>query len=436
MHDININKRLIDFIDASPSAYHAVENVRRELEAAGYTEFFEGDDWSALAVPGKYYVRRNGSSIIALRLPKRDFRGYMIMAAHSDSPSFKIKWNAEVKAAGMYSLLNVEKYGGMLCSTWLDRPLSVAGRAIVAEDGRMTARLVDIDRELALIPNVAIHMDRSANEGKSYNANVDMLPLIGGAELKKGFKSLIAESLNVAEDALLAGDLMLYPRARGCIWGAEEEYLSSARLDDLQCVYGCLEGLLAAEDSESAAVLSVFDNEEVGSGTKQGADSSFLEDVLYRAAAALGRSEAQYRALLSNSFMVSADNAHAVHPNHPEYADRNDRPEMNKGIVIKHNANQRYTTDAVSAAAFESVCRRAGVPVQSFTNRGDIAGGSTLGHISTAHVSVNSVDIGLAQLAMHSAYETAGARDTEYLAAAAREFFGSSFTQRGEVTEI
>lgn len=300
----------------------------------------------------------------------------------------------------------------------------------------MVSRLVNVDRDLAVIPNVAIHMDRSANDGKSYNANVDMLPLIGSAELKTGFKAIVAQSLGIAEDALLAGDLILYPRERGCVWGAENEFVSSARLDDLQCVYGCLRGLLDAADGESAAVLSVFDNEEVGSGTKQGADSSFLEDVLCRVSAALGRSDVQYRALLTNSFMVSADNAHAVHPNHPEYADRNDRPEMNKGIVIKHNANQRYTTDAVSAAAFEAVCRRAEVPVQSFTNRADIAGGSTLGHISAAHVSINTVDVGLAQLAMHSAYETAGAKDTEYLAAAAREFFGSSFTQRGEITEI
>ena len=235
----DINKQLIDFISASPSAYHTVENVRRELDAAGYTELFEGDEWS-VAAPGKYYVRRNGSSIIALRLPKPDFRGFMVMAAHSDSPSFKIKWNSDVKAAGMYTMLNVEKYGGMLCSTWLDRPLSVAGRAIVAEGGRMVSRLVNVDRDLAVIPNVAIHMDRSANDGKSYNANVDMLPLIGSAELKTGFKAIVAQSLGVAEDALLAGDLILYPRERGCVWGAENEFVSSARLDDLQCVYGCL----------------------------------------------------------------------------------------------------------------------------------------------------------------------------------------------------
>ena len=418
----DINKQLIDFISASPSAYHTVENVRRELDAAGYTELFEGDDWSVTA-PGKYYVRRNGSSIIALRLPKPDFRGFMVMAAHSDSPSFKIKWNSDVKAAGMYTMLNVEKYGGMLCSTWLDRPLSVAGRAIVAEGGRMVSRLVNVDRDLAVIPNVAIHMDRSANDGKSYNANVDMLPLIGSAELKTGFKAIVAQSLGVAEDALLAGDLILYPRERGCVWGAENEFVSSARLDDLQCVYGCLRGLLDAADGESAAVLSVFDNEEVGSGTKQGADSSFLEDVLCRVSAALGRSDVQYRALLTNSFMVSADNAHAIHPNHPELSDRDNAPRLNGGIVLKFSAPRRYATDGGSAAAFRALCRRADVPVQTMANRSDLPGGSTLGSIAGTLVPVSAVDIGLAQLAMHAAVEVMGAEDYPRLIAAMRQFY-------------
>ena len=420
----DINKQLIDFISASPSAYHTVENVRRELDAAGYTELFEGDDWSVTA-PGKYYVRRNGSSIIALRLPKPDFRGFMVMAAHSDSPSFKIKWNSDVKAAGMYTMLNVEKYGGMLCSTWLDRPLSVAGRAIVAEGGRMVSRLVNVDRDLAVIPNVAIHMDRSANDGKSYNANVDMLPLIGSAELKTGFKAIVAQSLGIAEDALLAGDLILYPRERGCVWGAENEFVSSARLDDLQCVYGCLRGLLDAADGESAAVLSVFDNEEVGSGTKQGADSSFLEDVLCRVSAALGRSDVQYRALLTNSFMVSADNAHAVHPNHPELYDEGNRIMLNRGLAVKEAANQKYCTDAFSRAVFCAICRDAGVPLQRFANRSDMPGGSTLGNLSNMQVSMHAVDVGLPQLAMHSSYETAGVADVALGAAALEAFYNA-----------
>ena len=225
-------------------------------------------------------------------------------------------------------------------------------------------------------------------------------------------------------------------RRPGTVWGAEEEFVSSPRLDDLQCVFACLEGLLAAKGGESGAVLAVFDNEEVGSGTKQGADSSFLEDVLYRVCEALGKSPAEYRAALANSFMVSADNAHAVHPNHPEFADRNDRPRINGGIVIKYNANQRYTTDSVSAAVFGEICKAAGVPVQRFTNRADMPGGSTLGNISSAHVSIDTVDIGLPQLAMHSAYETAGVKDTEYLIRAAAEFYSRSFRRTAEEIEI
>ena len=430
-----INQELLDFIAASPSPYHAVEQIRTRLESAGYTELSEAEEWK-LSLPGKYYVRRNSSSLIALRLPGADFPGFMIMAGHSDSPSFKIKENAPVKSAGMYTQLNVEKYGGMLCSSWLDRPLSAAGRVAVREEGRIVTKLVNIDRDLLLIPNVAIHMDRGANDGKSFNPNVDMLPVLGSAELQRGFDTLAAEAAGVKEKDLLSKDLCLYPRTPGTVWGAEEEFVSSPRLDDLQCVFACLEGLLAAREGDSAAVLSVFDNEEVGSGTKQGADSSFLEDVLYRVCEALGKTPAAYRAALASSFMVSADNAHAVHPNHPEFADRNDRPQIKGGIVVKYNANQRYTTDSVSAAVFGEICKAAGVPVQRFTNRADMPGGSTLGNISSAHVSIDTVDIGLPQLAMHSAYETAGVKDTEYLIRAAAEFFSRSFRRTAGGIEI
>ena len=430
-----VNRELLSFISASPTAYHAVEQLKLRLDKAGYTELREEEDWS-LRCPGRYFVCRNGSSLTAFRLPGEAFPGFLIMAAHSDSPSFRIKENAEVKTAGAYTQLNVEKYGGMLCAPWTDRPLSVAGRVVVREEGRLVTKLVNIDRDLLMIPNVAIHMDREANEGKSYQAHVDMLPLLGGVELSKGLDALVAEAVGVAPEDLVSRELSLYPRTPGTVWGAEEEYVSSPRLDDLQCVYGCLEGFLQAREGVNAPVLCVFDNEEVGSGTRQGADSSFLEDVLYRVCEALGRTPAQYRAALAQSFLVSADNAHAVHPNHPEYADRNDRPQCNGGVVIKYNANQRYTTDAVSAAVFGEICRRAGVPVQRFTNRADKPGGSTLGHISTSHVSVSSVDIGLAQLAMHSAYETAGVKDTEYLIRAAAAFYGCPYRVSGGRIEI
>ena len=421
----NWNEELLSFIAASPTAFHACRNLAERLAGEGYTELREQDEWE-LQPGGRYFVRRNGSALIAFRIPKGGVKGFLMMAAHADSPSFKIKEHAAVPTAGMYTRLNVEKYGGMLCASWMDRPLSVAGRAAVRQDGRIVMKLVNIQRDLLLIPHVAIHMDRSVNDGKKFDPNTDMLPLFGDSEAAGDFDRLIAETLGVKQEDVLATDLFLYPRTPGSIWGAKGEYLSSPRLDDLQCVFGCTEGFLQAEEGERVPVLCVFDNEEVGSCTKQGAGSSFLEDVLARTAESCG---ANLRQCLAGSFLVSADNAHALHPNHPEYADRNDRPEMNKGIVVKYNANQRYTTDAVSAAAFTELCRKAGVPTQRFTNRADLPGGSTLGNISTAHVSVDSVDIGLAQLAMHSAYETAGSKDTEYLIRAARAYYAGSFSR-------
>ena len=426
----NINRELLDFIDASPTAWHAAAKVVEALTRVGFTRLFEEEDWS-LRAPGKYYVVRNGSAVIALNLPEQP-DGFLMMAAHDDSPTFRVKAAGEEKTLGLYSRLSVEKYGGMLCSTWLDRPLSLAGRVAVRDKDGVTMRLVNIERDLLLIPNLAIHMDRSANEGKNFNPNVDMVPLFGSADAKTGLNALLAEALGVKEEDIVSRELNLYPRAPGTVWGAENEYVSAPRLDDLQCVFGCLKGFLQAEKPKKAAVLCVFDNEEVGSGTRQGADSGFLDDVLSRAWTALGRSDTQYRAALANSFMVSADNAHAIHPNHPEFADRSERPVMNGGVVIKFNAAMNYTTDGLSAAVFSELCRAAEVPVQHYSNRPDLRGGGTLGHISLAHVSVPTLDIGLAQLAMHSCYETAGAKDTEYLIRAARAFYESGYRVNGE----
>jgi aspartyl aminopeptidase len=425
-----LNRELLDFIDNSPTAWHAAANIAAELERAGYTRLYEEEDWQIKA-PGKYYAVRNGSAVIALNLPE-GADGFLIMAAHDDSPTFRVKAEGEEKTLGLYSRLAVEKYGGMLCSTWLDRPLSLAGRVAVREEGGVTMKLVNIDRDLLVIPNLAIHMDRSANEGKNFNVNVDMIPLIGSAESKTGLNALIAGELGVKEEDIVSRELNLYPRTPGTVWGAGNEFIAAPRLDDLQCAYGCLKGFLQAEKPKKATVLCIFDNEEVGSGTRQGAGASFLEDVLFRVWAALGRGEAQFRAALANSFMVSADNAHAVHPNHPEFADRNERPVMNGGSVIKYSASMSYTTDGVSAAVFSELCRRAEVPVQTYSNRPDLRGGSTLGHISLAHVSGPTLDIGLAQLAMHSSYETAGAKDTEYLVRAARAFYESDYRVNGE----
>ena len=325
-----------------------------------------------------------------------------------------------------------EKYGGMIMSPWFDRPLSIAGRLVVEEDGRLVSKLVNIDRDLVMIPNLAIHMNRQVNDGYKYNAQKDTLPIFGSLEAKGSFMTLMAEAAGVKAEDILGHDLFLYSRDKGTIWGADEAYLSCGRLDDLQCAFSSIKGLLAGGHPSCVSVAAVFDNEEVGSGTKQGADSTFLEDTLRRINRSLGRSEDQYLMALASSFMVSADNAHAVHPNYGEFADPTNRPAMNEGIVIKYNANQKYTTDAVSAAIFRAICKKAGVPCQTFANRSDMAGGSTLGNISNAHVALNTVDIGLPQLAMHSPYETAGVKDTCYLIQAAKTFFNTCLKAEGK----
>lgn len=416
---------LLSFIASSPSAFHTVKTVGEMLTAAGYTALCEGAPF-VLLPGGKYFVTRNHSSLIAFRIPKSGkLTSFMIAATHSDSPSFKIKHHAESDASG-YTRINVERYGGMLCATWLDRPLSAAGRVTLLRDGKITSRLVDLDRDLFLIPSVAIHMNRNANESATYNPATDMQPIIGTSVAKGKLSTLIAEACGAEEKDIVASDLYLYPRTEGRIWGIDNEFVSAPRLDDLQCVFAAVKGFLAADSSEITPVLMIADNEEVGSSTKQGADSTFLADTLMELNEALGGKPTDYRRAVAASFMVSADNAHAVHPNHPEYADPAHRPQINGGIVIKHNASQLYTTDAVSATIFTAICRKAEVPVQHFANRSDLRGGSTLGNISSTQVSLNTVDIGLPQLAMHSSYETAGVLDTEYLTKAMTVLFSSS----------
>lgn len=420
------NKELISFLDRSPTAFHAVANIKARLEAEGYTELVEPAKWE-LSEGGKYFVTRNDSSIIAFRVPRFNFAGFMISAAHSDSPAFKVKENPEIVENG-YVKLNVEGYGGMLMAPWLDRPLSVAGRIIVKNGNKYEVRLVNVDRDLLLIPNVAIHMNRDANKNQTWNAQVDMLPILGSAdEIKGAFMRIVAEAAEVDEDEIISHDLFIYARDECKVWGGGDEYISAPHLDDLQCAYGCLEGFLGANNSSSVPVLAVFDNEETGSLTKQGADSTFLEDVLKRISLSCSKDEEGYYRAVSSSFMVSADNAHALHPNHPEKADPVNRPAINKGIVIKFNAAQHYTTDALSCAVYRDLCESNDIPVQVFTNRSDLRGGSTLGNVSNAHVSLNTVDIGLAQLAMHSCYETAGAKDTKHLINAMTIFYSKTF---------
>ena len=407
------SEKLIQFIANSPSAFHAIEELKKAAQAEGYQEIKENEEWN-LAHSGRYFVTRNDSSLIAFHLPtNQEISGFHIVASHSDSPTFKIKENPEMKVEDQYIKLNTEGYGGMISNTWLDRPLSVAGRIAIKQNGKIVTKLVNINKDLLVIPNVAIHMNRTVNSGMEYNAQTDMLPLFGQVGGKKHFMDLVAKAASVQVEEILGHDLFLYVRDKARVIGANGEYILSPRLDDLQCAFSSMTALLESVPENYINICAVFDNEEVGSGTRQGADSTFLSDVLCRIKEALGESDSWLRQMIADSLLISADNAHAVHPNHPEKADPTNRPYLNGGIVIKYHGSQKYTTDAYTAAQMKVLCKEAGVPYQTYSNRSDIAGGSTLGNISTAHVSLPSVDIGLPQLAMHSAVETGGMKDTE-----------------------
>lgn len=420
------SREVLNFIEHSPSCFHAVEQLSQMLDQAGYQRLKECDGWT-LEQGGKYYVTRNGSSIIAFHVGQQlDNYHFQITASHSDSPSYKVKEKAELKGKGGYLQLNTEGYGGMICSSWLDRPLSLAGRVLVRQGNVVETRLLNIDRDLLLIPNVAIHMNRDVNSGMKYNQQVDMLPLFSAGECGgNSYYELIAQELGVKLEEVVGCDLYLYPRVAPSLWGAKEEFISSPRLDDLQCAYTSMKALVYSHNPHGVNVCCCFDNEEVGSGTKQGALSTFLRDVLQRVHAALGHAPEDYFRAVAKSFMVSCDNAHAVHPNHPEKTDGENCVYMNQGIVVKFSANQKYTTDGISAAIFMQLCKDAQVPVQTFANRSDMAGGSTLGNLSTQQVSLHTVDVGLPQLAMHSAYETAGVKDSAYMVQALTAFYNT-----------
>lgn len=425
--------KLADFIKASPTQFHAIANIAQILEENGFHKLTEGSAWN-LAPDGHYYVIRNNSSIIALKTgTDLEEYGFNVTASHSDSPTFKIKENAEIAVQKKYTKLNTEGYGGMLCSTWFDRPLSVAGRAIVKKDGSLETKLVNIDRDLLMIPNLAIHMDREVNNGHAYNKQIDMLPMLSGSVLEAGsLKKLIVSELGVRAEDIYGTDLYLYNRMQPAVWGAKNEFFSCPKLDDLQCAYASLQGFLKGKNQKSVNVYACFDNEEVGSGTKQGAGSTLFYDTLFRINLALGKGEEDFYRALAGSFLLSCDNAHAVHPNYQEKTDEENHAYMNEGIVVKSHAGQKYTSDAVSIAVFKTLCERANVPVQFFANRSDMNGGSTLGNIAMSQVSMNAVDIGLPQLAMHSSYETSGVEDTSYLIQAVEEFYNSHIIMADE----
>lgn len=426
-----MNKKLFEFINMSPSAYHTVSTLKDELLKEGFCELFENKKWE-LSYGKSYFVTRNGSSLIAFKIPKDDFSGYMIAASHSDSPSFKIKENADISCDG-YIKLSTEKYGGMLCSTWLDKPLSLAGRVLCSFGNGVKSLLVDSKKPVAIIPNVAIHMNRSANDSASFDAAVDMLPVFSAGEGNTSFKKTVSSLSGVNESDILSSDLFLYNPQACC---EINDMICAPRLDDLQCVFSSKEAFLHSENKNAVNVLAVFDNEEVGSNTKQGAASTFLYETLYKISTYFKSSAEGFFGDVSNSFMLSCDNAHACHPNHAEYSDPAHKCRLNGGVVIKYNANQRYTSDGVSAAVFKRIAEKSGVPTQDYYNRADILGGSTLGNISNTVVSLNTVDIGLAQLAMHSSFETAGAHDTEYMVKAITSFYKTHLKFSGDTIVI
>ena len=420
--------RLMTYLEHSPSPFHAAASAAALLEEGGFVRLEEGDAW-ALKPGGQYYVTRNQSSLIAFRLPGGPLTGWRMTAAHSDSPTFRVK-NDGMGGDKRYARLEVEGYGGMNCASWLDRPLTVAGRVVVRTPEGVESRLVYLDRDLLTIPSLAIHQQRDVNKGHEYNLQRDMQPLFGLNGAGEDLGEQLARAAGVEYGDLLSTDIVLCPRQKPVRLGAAGELFQAPRIDDLACAYATLEGLLRAEPNPAAGqVYCLFDNEEVGSGTRQGAMSSFLPDVLTRAALALGLGEEERRRALANSLLLSADNGHAVHPNFPEKADPENRVYPNGGVVVKLNASQKYTTTDLTAGLFRAVCQRAGVPVQVFANRADEPGGSTLGNLLSHAVSIPMVDIGMAQLAMHAAVETAGSQDPEHLSRACTAFFEANFTQ-------
>ncbi len=418
---------LFSFLDESKTSYHAVTATARILRENGYTELYESCDYN-LKDGGKYFVNRANSSLIAFKY-NASASGFMMCISHSDSPAFKVKLTPQKD--GVYTRLDVEKYGDLIHYSWLDRPLSVAGRIVVKVDGGIREIPVNIDKDLLCIPSLAIHMNVGVNQGAKFDVANDLLPLYS-VNADADLINTIADTAFIKKEDIVSWDLYLYVRQGAKLYGANEEFILSPRLDDLMCAYASLEAFLAAKDTKSTPVFVLYNNEEIGSGTKQGASSTFLRDTLYR----ISKDENEYLKSLANSFVVSADNAHAIHPAHPELADKNNGPRLNGGIVIKHSSQERYSTDSISDAIFRTICERAGVSVQRYYNRADMLGGTTLGPLSSTKVSVHTIDIGFAQLSMHSSVETAGANDYSDMVKVLTLYYESALDNKGDTIRI
>lgn len=403
---------LLNFIKKSPSPFHVVSNMREELINKGFIELRETEPFN-INKGHSYFVTRNSSSIIAFTIPE-NFKGFSVISAHTDSPTFKIKPSPEIKANG-YIKLNIEKYGGMLLAPWFDRPLSVAGRVFISKDGKIEEKLIDIPRPLLSIVNLAIHQNRTANDGIKYSVQKELLPIFAQTDDEKSFTSLIAKEAGCTVDELLDWDLFLYNMCQPVIWGLNNEFFSSPKIDDLQCAYSAFRAILNSKPNEKISLISLFDNEEVGSGTRQGALSDFLSATMERIMYALKLNEDEKYAHIASSFMISADNGHAVHPNYSDKSDVTNLPKLNKGILLKYSANQKYTTDGATGSYLKAIMQKNNIPYQIFVNNSDQLGGSTLGNLSIQKISIPTCDIGVAQLAMHSPYECGGTKDTTAL---------------------
>jgi len=422
---MSITTKFVDFLNKSHSPYHAIKEVENQLKEAGFVRLRENSLWT-LENNRYYYVVRNQSSLIAFKIPEMvNVKSINIVASHSDSPALKIKPIAEINNPN-YGKFNVEVYGGALLSTWLDRPLSIAGRVTIKDNGALVNKLIDFNEFNAIIPNVAIHQNREANNGYKWNPQVDLLPITADKSQEDALKEMIASRLSIEKDDILAHDLYLYDYVPAALWGQEKEFISGQRIDNLESVFTSLEAFKLGYSRNAINMLAIFDNEEVGSTTKQGMASSFLSDTIERIYGSFFYNQTDIKAVLANSFLLSADNAHAVHPNHPELYDGVNQTFMNKGVVIKTSASQSYVTDSMSNAIVTTLANRAGVPTQLFANKSDVRGGSTQAAISTINLPIMAADVGLAQLAMHSCYETCGAKDVESMYKLMNELYNST----------
>lgn len=427
---IEFAKGLIDFIQSSPSSFHVVKEAEKVLNKKGFKKLSLSDKWN-LEKEGKYYVTSNNSSIIAFVIGKGHIEedGFKLIGAHTDSPTFRIKPKPEIAVENKYLKLNTEVYGGPILSTWFDRPLSIAGRVAVRTENPLKPKevIVDMEEPLLIIPNLAIHMNRKVNEGIKINPQEDTLPLLtmieDELEKENYLVKLLAEKIGVAYEDILDFDLFLYATEKGSLIGPNKEFISVGKLDNLAMVHAGLYGIVDSQVNKATNVLVCFDNEEVGSSTKQGAASPLLRTVLERITIALGKSREDYYRALANSFMISADMAHALHPNYQGKADPTNKPIINEGPVIKIAASQAYTSDSMSIAVYEGICKAAGVPVQKFVNRSDERGGSTIGPISATQLNIPAVDIGTPILAMHSVRELGGVLDHHYVYKSFMEFY-------------